>query len=57
MTEFITQYRGDARELIREVRGPIDLVFLNHGFPIYYPCFMEISVYRASAWTNSARAD
>jgi predicted O-methyltransferase YrrM len=111
VAELITQYRGDARELMREVRSPIDLLFLDGGFANYYPCFlngrdqlrdgallvadnagigaeemadylafvrehyesrtewfetdlpwnprdaMEITVYRASAWTNLARAE
>jgi predicted O-methyltransferase YrrM len=37
---YITQYQGDARELIREVRGPIDVLFLDGGFANYYPCFL-----------------
>jgi predicted O-methyltransferase YrrM len=37
---LITQYRGDARELLREVREPIDLLFLDGGFTNYYPCFL-----------------
>jgi predicted O-methyltransferase YrrM len=38
---FITQYRGDAREQIREIRGPIDLLFLDGGFANYYPCLQN----------------
>ena len=41
MAPFITQYRGDARELIKEVRGPIDVLFLDGGFANYYPCFLS----------------
>ena len=41
VSSFITQYRGDARELIKEVRGPIDLLFLDGGFANYYPCFLN----------------
>jgi predicted O-methyltransferase YrrM len=40
VASFITQYQGDARELMREVRGPIDLLFLDGGFANYYPCFL-----------------
>jgi predicted O-methyltransferase YrrM len=38
---WITQYTGDARERIKEVRGPIDLLFLDGGFENYYPCLMN----------------
>jgi predicted O-methyltransferase YrrM len=41
VANFITQYQGDARELMREVRGPIDLLFLDGGFGNYYPCFLN----------------
>ena len=38
---FITQIVGDAREKIRDVQAPIDLLFLDGGFPNYYPCLMS----------------
>jgi predicted O-methyltransferase YrrM len=38
---LITQYQGDARERIKEVKGPIDLLFLDGGFENYYPCFLN----------------
>ena len=41
VASFIVQYQGDARELIREVRGPIDVLFLDGGFANYYPCFLS----------------
>src|SRR5438874_416791 len=41
LTHLITQYRGDARELVGEVPGPIDLLFLDGGFTNYYPCLMS----------------
>ena len=41
VASFIVQYQGDARELIREVRGPIDVLFLDGGFANYYPCFLN----------------
>jgi predicted O-methyltransferase YrrM len=40
VSDLITQYLGDARELIKEVKGPIDLLFLDGGFANYYPCFL-----------------
>jgi predicted O-methyltransferase YrrM len=36
---LITQYQGDACELLKGGQGPIDLLFLDGGFPNYYPCF------------------
>jgi predicted O-methyltransferase YrrM len=41
VAHLITQYRGDARELVREVPGPIDLLFLDGGFTNYYPSLMS----------------
>jgi predicted O-methyltransferase YrrM len=32
---------GDARERIGEIRGPIDLLFLDGGFSNYYPCLVR----------------
>jgi predicted O-methyltransferase YrrM len=37
---LIAQVIGDARERIGEVRGPVDLLFLDGGFANYYPCFL-----------------
>jgi predicted O-methyltransferase YrrM len=41
VANWITQIVGDARERIGEVRGPIDLLFLDGGFANYYPCFLR----------------
>jgi predicted O-methyltransferase YrrM len=41
VSDLITQYQGDARELLKEVKGPIDLLFLDGGFANYYPCFLS----------------
>jgi predicted O-methyltransferase YrrM len=38
---LITQYVGDARESLAEVKDPIDLLFLDGGFANYYPCFLR----------------
>jgi predicted O-methyltransferase YrrM len=38
---LITQVVGDAREEVGKVQGPIDLLFLDGGFPNYYPCLMN----------------
>jgi predicted O-methyltransferase YrrM len=40
VTDLITQYVGDARELLKEVPGPIDLLFLDGGFENYHPCLL-----------------
>ena len=40
LTEHITQLAGDARERIRDIPGPIDLLFLDGGFENYYPCLL-----------------
>src|SRR5437660_7154063 len=37
VADFITQSQGDACELMRGVRSPIDLLFLDGGFANYYP--------------------
>jgi predicted O-methyltransferase YrrM len=39
--DLITQYVGDARELLKQVKGPIDLLFLDGGFSNYYPCLLS----------------
>jgi predicted O-methyltransferase YrrM len=41
VADWITQIVGDARERIGEVKGPIDLLFLDGGFANYYPCFLR----------------
>lgn len=38
---WITQYVGDARELLKSVKGPIDLLFLDGGYSNYYPCLLS----------------
>jgi caffeoyl-CoA O-methyltransferase len=39
--EWITQVVGNARERIREITPPIDLLFLDGGFSNYYPCLIR----------------
>jgi predicted O-methyltransferase YrrM len=39
---LITQIVGDAREEIRKVAGPVDLLFLDGGFANYYPCLQNV---------------
>jgi predicted O-methyltransferase YrrM len=40
LSEYLTQMVGDARQRIREVQGPIDVLFLDGGFENYYPCLV-----------------
>lgn len=40
LDNLITLLIGDARERIAEIKGPIDLLFLDGGFANYYPCLM-----------------
>jgi predicted O-methyltransferase YrrM len=40
LSPLITQVVGDARQELRRVRGPIDVLFLDGGFRNYYPCFV-----------------
>ncbi len=38
----VTQLVGDARQLVKNVEGPVDFLFLDGGFENYYPCFEGI---------------
>jgi predicted O-methyltransferase YrrM len=38
--KFITQVVGDARERLRDVPEPIDVLFLDGGFENYHACFL-----------------
>lgn len=42
LDHLITQHVGDARQEIRGVVGPVDLLFLDGGFENYYPCLMNV---------------
>ena len=42
LAHLITQHVGDAREKIKSVVGPVDLLFLDGGFENYYPCLMNV---------------
>ncbi len=46
--EFIESRVGDAREVVREVRGPVDFLFLDCNYSNYYPCFIGIEAQLAS---------
>ncbi len=42
LDHLITQHVGNARQEIRGVVGPVDLLFLDGGFENYYPCLMNV---------------
>ena len=39
LQRWITIQVGDARQLVKEIAGPIDFVFIDCNAPNYYPCF------------------
>jgi len=42
LDHLITQHVGDARDMIKTILGPVDLLFLDGGFENYYPCWMNV---------------
>ncbi|HMF14659.1 MAG TPA: class I SAM-dependent methyltransferase [Gemmataceae bacterium] len=40
VSDLVTQVVGDARERLRDVREPIDVLFLDGGFENYHACFL-----------------
>jgi len=38
LEKFITVKVGDAREVVKEIKGPIDFVFIDCGYSNYLPC-------------------
>jgi predicted O-methyltransferase YrrM len=42
LASLITQLVGDAREMIKQVKEPVDVLFLDGGFTNYYPCLMNV---------------
>ena len=38
LDEYITVKVGDARKVVKKIKGPIDFVFIDCGAPNYYPC-------------------
>ncbi len=39
---IVEVWLGDARELVKEIRQPVDFLFLDCGYSNYYPCLMGI---------------
>ncbi len=40
LEKYVTVKVGDARKVIKEIAGPIDLLFLDCGYSNYHPCFV-----------------
>ena len=38
LAEFVTIKVGDARQVVKEIKGPVDFVFIDCGFSNYLPC-------------------
>ncbi|NQU22534.1 MAG: class I SAM-dependent methyltransferase, partial [Candidatus Nealsonbacteria bacterium] len=38
LSEFVTVKVGDARQVAKEIKGPVDFVFIDCGFANYLPC-------------------
>lgn len=38
LEKFVTVKLGDARQVVKEIKGPIDFVFIDCGYSNYYPC-------------------
>jgi predicted O-methyltransferase YrrM len=42
VADFIEIKVGDARQIAKELEGPIDFLFLDHNFSNYHPTFLAI---------------
>ena len=38
LAQFVTVKVGDARQVVKEIEGPVDFVFIDCGFANYLPC-------------------
>jgi predicted O-methyltransferase YrrM len=38
LQKYVTVKVGDARKVVRQIKGPIDFVFIDCGYSNYYPC-------------------
>ncbi len=38
LEKFVTVIRGDARQVVKRIKGPIDFVFIDCGFSNYHAC-------------------
>jgi len=42
LEKFVTVKLGDARQVVKTLKGPIDFVFIDCGYANYYPCFLGL---------------
>lgn len=42
LEKFVEVRIGDARELVKEIKEPVDFLFIDCGYQNYYPCLMGI---------------
>ncbi len=42
LEDYVTVKIGDARKMVKDIKGPIDFVFLDCHPPNYYPCFIGL---------------
>lgn len=42
LDEYVTVKVGDARKVVKEIEGSVDFVFIDCGYPNYYPCLMGL---------------
>ena len=42
LADYVTVKIGDARKIVKDIKGPIDFVFLDCHPPNYYPCFIGL---------------
>ena len=42
LEKFVEVRIGDARELVKEIKDPVDFLFIDCGYQNYYPCLMGI---------------
>ena len=38
LEKFVTVKTGDARQIVKEIKGPVDFVFIDCGFSNYHAC-------------------
>ncbi|MGQ9575527.1 MAG: O-methyltransferase [Thermoguttaceae bacterium] len=39
---FVTVKIGDARQVVKQIEGPVDFLFLDCGYSNYHPCFVAL---------------
>jgi len=42
LADYVTVKVGDARQVVKELEGPIDFVFIDCGYSNYHPCFVGL---------------